>query len=253
MIHNFKQKNQDNILANDAYEVYAYNTETYDRFYKAYDNNLALSHWNEIKSKYGDRLDEIWDKLEAYDSDALPQQHAESVLTVAGKAYIAQEKGLNEQCIDLMLEKFSYSNRDCDWFVQRSNDDSFEKQSSVNLNHNKTQIIIPSGLISGSKAGKYGSYAEVSVPLGNTFGKMTISDALVERNGRVTTLSLPDRNRNVSVYNKDTHSYNIVEYSVAELKELYDKNWEKLNSRNKNLDSKFESNQLNVYESPQYE
>lgn len=78
--------------------------------------------------------------------------------------------------------------------------------------------------------GKYGSYAEVSLPLENTFGKMTVSDDFVERNGRVTTLSLPDRDRNVSVYDKEKHSYDIVAYSVADLKEVYAKNWEKLNN-----------------------
>ena len=103
-------------------------------------------------------------------------------------------------------------------FVQASNDKSLEKEFLFDLNHNKIQIIIPSGLISGPKMVKYGSYAEVSVPLENTFGKMTVSDDLVERNGRVTTLSLLDRDRNVSVYDKEQHSYDVVAYSVADLK-----------------------------------
>jgi hypothetical protein len=116
-------------------------------------------------------------------------------------------------------------------------------------------IKIPSGLIDGPHDSKYGKYDIISVPFEDKFGKMTVSDSLVDRNGKTAVLSLPsDRDRTVQFYDKETKEKTSETFNVSDLKDIYNKNWERLNARNKSLDSKFEATQeflANKFDSPE--
>ena len=84
---------------------------------------------------------------------------------------------------------------------------------------------------------------------------MTVSDSLVDRNGKTAVLSLPaDRDRTVQFYDKETKEKTSETFNVSDLKDIYNKNWERLNARNKSLDSKFEATQeflANKFDSPE--
>ena len=102
-------------------------------------------------------------------------------------------------------------------------------------------IQIPLGLVDGPRDGKYGKYDIISVPFEDKFGKMTVSDSLVTKNDKIAVLTLAsDKSKTVQFYDKDTKTSTSKEYSVSELKEIYEKNWDKIKSRNKKLDSRFD-------------
>ena len=115
-------------------------------------------------------------------------------------------------------------------------------------------IKIPSGLVDGPHEGKYGQFDVIKVPFEDKFGKMTVSHGLVDNYGKTSNITLPsDRNRTVQFYDKDTKTTSSQDFSVSELKEVYEKNWERLKSRNKSLDTKFEDVKENSVTSPDFE
>lgn len=115
-------------------------------------------------------------------------------------------------------------------------------------------IKIASGLIDGPYNSKYGKYDVISVPFEDKFGKMTVSDNLVDRNGKTAVLSLPtDRDRTVKFYDKETKSTTNQNFNVSELKDIYNKNWEKLNARNKSLHAMFDNIETSIDKSPEFE
>ena len=82
---------------------------------------------------------------------------------------------------------------------------------------------------------------------------MTVSDSLVDRNGNTSVLSLPaDRDRTVKFYNKETKSNTSQTFSVSELKDIYNKNWEKLNARNKSLTAMLDGLESSIDKSPEF-
>ena len=114
-------------------------------------------------------------------------------------------------------------------------------------------IKIPSGLIDGPHNSKYGKYNVISVPFEDKFGKMTVSDTLVDRNGKTAVLSLPaDRDRTVKFYDKESKSTTSQTFSVSELKDIYNKNWEKLNARNKSLTAMLDGLESSIDKSPEF-
>lgn len=114
-------------------------------------------------------------------------------------------------------------------------------------------IKIPSGLIDGPHNSKYGKYDVISVPFEDKFGKMTVSDTLVDRNGKTAVLSLPaDRDRTVKFYDKESKSTTNQNFSVSDLKDLYNKNWEKLNARNKSLYAMLDGLESSIDKSPEF-
>lgn len=129
------------------------------------------------------------------------------------------------------------------------------EQATPEKTNSFEHIKIPSGLIDGPHDSKYGKYDIISVPFEDRFGKMTVSDSLVDRNGKTAVLSLPsDRDRTVQFYDKETKEKTSDTFNVSDLKDIYNKNWERLNARNKSLDSKFESTQeflANKFDSPE--
>lgn len=402
-LYDFNQANKDNPYAIDPSTDDKYSYDDIKDVYESYNNNLALSHWDEIKSKYGDKINEIATKIEDGRTGDM-SFYKTNVLHMAGEAYLADFQGMNKDQINFMLDGIDYdggimdtghcefvrtmyntlnekyvpeiinaanfasrgalmemaTNEDThlvadfltvaesknkmaanfaatssfhneeladminatntlqDYLVDKQGpkfDDTvmaraiedindirewklefneinnidtpnarngiiFGDNKLVNLmndyiNHNNNKvdynlsikkeigekdidsysdtnrvekqasigITIPAGLVTGPNQGKYGTYDVVKVPVDNKFGSFAISDDLVVRNNKTVTLNLPDRDRTVNFYNKDEHRYDSVNYSVSELKDIYDKNWEKLNARDKKLDAKFEATQ----------
>ena len=402
-LYDFNQANKDNPYAIDPSTDDKYSYDDIKDVYESYNNNLALSHWDEIKSKYGDKINEIATKIEDGRTGDM-SFYKTNVLHMAGEAYLADSQGMNKDQINFMLDGIDYdggimdtghcefvrtmyntlhedyvpeiinaanfasrgalmemaTNEDThfvadfltvaesknkmaanfaatssfhneelkdminatntlqDYLVDKQGpkfDDTvmaraiedindirewklefneindvdtpnarngiiFGDNKLVNLmndyiNHNNNKvdynlsikkeigekdidsysdtnrvekqanigITIPAGLVTGPNEGKYGTYDVVKVPVDNKFGSFAISDDLVTRNNKTVTLNLPDRDRTVNFYNKDEHRYDSVNYSVSELKDIYDKNWEKLNARDKKLDTKFEATQ----------
>lgn len=402
-LYDFNQANKDNPYAIDPSTDDKYSYDDIKDVYESYNNNLALSHWDEIKSKYGDKINEIATKIEDGRTGDM-SFYKTNVLHMAGEAYLADSQGMNKDQINFMLDGIDYdggimdtghcefvrtmyntlhedyvpeiinaanfasrgalmemaTNEDThlvadfltvaesknkmvanfaatssfhneeladminatntlqDYLVDKQGpkfDDTvmaraiedindirewklefneindvdtpnarngiiFGDNKLVNLmndyiNHNNNKvdynlsikkeigdkdidsysdanrvekqasigITIPAGLVTGPNQGKYGTYDVVKVPVDNKFGSFAISDDLVTRNNKTVTLNLPDRDRTVNFYNKDEHRYDSVNYSVSELKDIYDKNWEKLNARDKKLDTKFEATQ----------
>lgn len=102
-------------------------------------------------------------------------------------------------------------------------------------------IKIPLGLVDGPRDGKYGKYDIISVPFEGKFGKMIVSDSLVTRDNKTAILSLDaNKSKTVKFYDKESKTDMQQDFSVSELKDIYVKNWQRLNARNKNLDSKFD-------------
>jgi len=129
------------------------------------------------------------------------------------------------------------------------NNKGLELENSKSFEH----IKIPSGLIDGPYNSKYGKYDVISVPFDNKFGKMTVSDSLVDRNGKTAVLSLPaDRDRTVKFYDKESKSTINQTFSVSDLKDIYNKNWEKLNARNKSLYAMLDGLESNIDKSPEF-
>lgn len=115
-------------------------------------------------------------------------------------------------------------------------------------------IKIPSGLIDGPHYSKYGKYDVISVPFEDKFGKMTVSDTFVDRNGKTAVLSLPaDRDRTVKFYDKESKITINQTFSVSDLKDIYNKNWEKLNARNKSLNAMLDGLESSIDKSPEFE
>ena len=402
-LYDFNQANKDNPYAIDPSTDDKYSYDDIKDVYESYNNNLALSHWDEIKSKYGDKINEIATKIEDGRTGDM-SFYKTNVLHMAGEAYLADSQGMNKDQINFMLDGIDYdggimdtghcefvrtmyntlnekyvpeiinaanfasrgalmemaTNEDThlvadfltvaesknkmaanfaatssfhneeladminatntlqDYLVDKQGpkfDDTvmaraiedindirewkleFNEINNINtpdamngiifgdnklvnlmndyINHNNNKvdynlsikkeigekdidsysdanrvekqatigITIPAGLVTGPNQGKYGTYDVVKVPVDNKFGSFAISDDLVVRNNKTVTLNLPDRDRTVNFYNKDEHRYDSVNYSVSELKDIYDKNWEKLNARDKKLDTKFEATQ----------
>jgi len=129
------------------------------------------------------------------------------------------------------------------------NNKGLELENSKSFEH----IKIPSGLIDGPYNSKYGKYDVISVPFDNKFGKMTVSYSLVDRNGKTAVLSLPaDRDRTVKFYDKESKSTINQTFSVSDLKDIYNKNWEKLNARNKSLYAMLDGLESNIDKSPEF-
>ena len=85
------------------------------------------------------------------------------------------------------------------------------------------------------------------MPVDNTFGKMTVSDDFVNKNNKTAELSfLVDSSKTVKFYDKNTKETVDKKFNISELKDIYNKNWEKLKSRNQNLDSKFDLSNNNT-------
>ena len=87
----------------------------------------------------------------------------------------------------------------------------------------------------------------IKVPVDNTFGKMTVSDDFVNKNNKTAELSfLVDSSKTVKFYDKNTKETINKTFNISELKDIYNKNWEKLKSRNQNLDAKFDLSNNNT-------
>lgn len=74
--------------------------------YEDYDKNLALSHWNEIGEKYGDRMDAIvLPMLERNDEEnRFKPKYKDVVLSFGSTLYQSQEAGLSDKSIDYMMD-----------------------------------------------------------------------------------------------------------------------------------------------------
>lgn len=118
----------------------------------------------------------------------------------------------------------------------------------TDLNNKKYEsIVIPLGLVSGPYESQYGKYDIIKVPVDNTFGKMTVSDDFVNKNNKTAELSfLVDSSKTVKFYDKNTKETVDKKFNISELKDIYNKNWEKLKSRNQNLDAKFDLSNNNI-------
>ena len=73
--------------------------------YSAYDVNLALSHWDEIATQYGDKMDSVIVPIVSQEDDGYHGSYAMSMLTLGSQVYYAKSAGLDEDQIDYMIEQ----------------------------------------------------------------------------------------------------------------------------------------------------
>ena len=125
-------------------------------------------------------------------------------------------------------------------------------RADLNLNNKTTSIVIPKGLVSDTKHSEHGDYRIIGVPLDNKMWRMTVGESQVNLNNKTAELNLPtNRDRQLKLY--DNHKVcDTKTVSVSELKDIYNKNWEKLNARDKKLDAKFDTQSMlaHKYDAP---
>lgn len=125
-------------------------------------------------------------------------------------------------------------------------------RDDLNLNNKTTNIVIPKGLVSDAKHSEHGDYRVIGVPLDNKMWRMTVAESQVNINNKTAELNLPlNRDRQLKLY--DNHKVcDTKTVSVSELKDIYNKNWEKLNARDKKLDAKFNTQSMlaHKYDAP---
>ena len=151
---------------------------------------------------------------------------------------------LMQAYIDSMHDTIDYTNT----LYQFKDKPMDEYSDKADLNNKKYEsITIPLGLVSGPYESQYGKYDIIKVPVDNAFGKMTVSDDFVNKNNKTAELSfLADSTKTVKFYDKNTNETINKKFNISELKDIYDKNWEKLKSRNQNLDAKFDLSNNNT-------
>lgn len=136
-----------------------------------------------------------------------------------------------ESYIDMKDKCVSYNIKNSPSF------DSFYMNTNMEASKSKFDcIIVPSSFVSEPHDSKYGKCDVVSVPVDGhkAFGKMIVADILVDKNSESSIIYLQaDRDRTVSFYDKNTKAVTTETFSISELKDIYDKHWEKLNFRNK--------------------
>lgn len=125
-------------------------------------------------------------------------------------------------------------------------------RDDLNLNNKTTNIVIPKGLVSDAKHSEHGDYRIIGVPLDNKMWRMTVAESQVNLNNKTAELNLPlNRDRQLKLY--DNHKVcDTKTVSVNHLADIYNKNWEKLNARDKKLDAKFDTQSMlaHKYDAP---
>lgn len=125
-------------------------------------------------------------------------------------------------------------------------------KADLNLNNKTTNIVIPKGLVSDAKHSEHGDYRVIGVPLDNKMWRMTVAESQVNINNKTAELNLPtNRDRQLKLY--DNHKVcDTKTVSVGYLADVYNKNWEKLNARDKKLDAKFDTQSMlaHKYDAP---
>ena len=105
ILNKFNYANEDN-----PYTLNPLNPDgTYDdiKFIpRAYDINLALSNWNDIKLKYGDSIDKIATKVQ--ESASFDCAYEGAALTLGSAAYLSECAGLNSKDINLIFNNAEY-------------------------------------------------------------------------------------------------------------------------------------------------
>lgn len=128
-------------------------------------------------------------------------------------------------------------------------------KADLNLNNKTTNIVIPKGLVSDTKHSEHGDYRIIGVPLDNKMWRMTVAESQVNLNNKTAELNLPtNRDRQLKLY--DNHKVcDTKTVSVGYLADVYNKNWEKLNARDKKLDAKFDTQSIlaHKYDSPNFD
>lgn len=128
----------------------------------------------------------------------------------------------------------------------------FKDFARDDLNNKTTNIVIPKGLVSDTKHSEHGDYRIIGVPLDNKIWRMTVAESQVNINNKTAELNLPlNRDRQLKLY--DNHKVcDTKTVSVNHLADIYNKNWEKLNARNKKLDAKFDTQSMlaHKYDAP---
>ena len=95
-VRDFVSNNKDNPFVNNPFNSDGSYQNTSD-LATAYNAGLALSHWDDIISKHGDKINEVANKVDGL--------YERSALSLGAASYIAESQGLNDRAIDLMLDK----------------------------------------------------------------------------------------------------------------------------------------------------
>ena len=95
-VRDFVNNNKDNQAVDNPFK----SDGTYDKvsdLVTAYNAGLALSHWDDIVAKHGDKINEVAKKADGI--------YENNVLSLGAASYVAESQGLGDKSIDLMLDK----------------------------------------------------------------------------------------------------------------------------------------------------